>query len=374
MKRKIASLILAAALCMGLAAPALAMTMENDREGQDLSRFDTYGSVSPLSFSDVKQGDWCSEPVNWAVQQGITNGTSSTTFSPMKDCTQAQILTFLWRAAGEPEPETTGNSYRNPAITADKYYYKALIWAWDKRMPSDAWLDPEAKCKRSDAVRYLWRLADSQLVDTDETPFADVPAGTECAMAVAWAVDAGITNGVSANSFGPDVVCNRGQIVTFLYRYFVEWKPTRVTVSSQEELDALALRADADQIVEVTAVNAGISDISALRALTGLTYLELYFNLDISDLSPLSGLTNLTYLGLSANNISDISALRGLSNLESLDLSANRLTDISVLSGLTNLKKLELTFNSKLTQEQVDALRAQLPGCEIEWWNRVMES
>lgn len=170
-------------------------------------------------FTDVTPADWFYEPVSWAVATEITNGIGGGAFSPYQTCTQGQILTFLWRAAGEPEP-TQGSVYSNAAVTADQYYYKALLWAWETGLVSNKALDPKADCQRSDVVTYLWKLEGSPRTGTSS--FTDVPASASYADAVAWAVDAGITQGTGNGAFSPTAACTRGHIVTFLYRYFVE--------------------------------------------------------------------------------------------------------------------------------------------------------
>ena len=170
-------------------------------------------------FSDVPLNYYCDEPVRWAVKEGVTNGTSNTTFSPNQTCTQAQILTFLWRAAGQPESGIE-NPYSHRAMTSNQYFYKAMLWAWDAGLIGDADLDPNAPCRRSDVVTYLWKLDGSPRTKAGST-FTDVPKNEDYASAVQWAVDKAITNGTSETTFGPAETCTRGQIVTFLYRYFV---------------------------------------------------------------------------------------------------------------------------------------------------------
>jgi YD repeat-containing protein len=169
----------------------------------------------PLPFIDVPAGSYCRDAVKWAVEQEITTGTTATTFSPEQTCTQAQILTFLWRAAGKPEAGSTA-SYANSVITEKQYYYKALQWAAEKGVVTDMALDPNAKCSRSDAALYLWRYAGSPA--SSPAAFTDVAADSPYAGAVAWAVENGVTKGTSATTFSPDSSCTRGQIVTFLYR------------------------------------------------------------------------------------------------------------------------------------------------------------
>ena len=172
-------------------------------------------SSSAPSFSDVPPDFWCYDSVSWAVQNGVTKGYTATTFRPGQTCTHAQILTFLWRAAGSPRVSVS-NPYRDPIITPAKYYYDALLWAWKLGLVSDASFAPNTLCKRSDAVTYLWKLSGSPAVSG--STFADVSAGDQSA--VAWAVEAGVVKGTSATTFSPDRTCTRGHIVTFLYRYF----------------------------------------------------------------------------------------------------------------------------------------------------------
>lgn len=170
-----------------------------------------------LPFGDVAGSDYFYIPMTWAIDEGITNGTSETTFSPGQNCSQAQILTFLYRAAGSP-PVSGGSDYTNSKVEPSKYYYNAMLWADRQGVVTDIALDPDADCTRGDVVTYLWRLADKPAAST--SVFTDVPASAPYAQAVAWAVEKGITNGTSATTFSPDQVCTRGQIVTFLYRAY----------------------------------------------------------------------------------------------------------------------------------------------------------
>ena len=170
----------------------------------------------PNPFTDIKESDYFYDPVLWAVSNGVTNGTSATAFSPEMTCSQAHILTFLWRAVGTPDP-TIASPYSNPAVKSGQYFYKAFVWAWEKGLIDNTAHDPDAPCSRSDVVTYLWKLDGS--LRTGSSSFTDVPASAPYAQAVAWAVEKGITNGMSATTFGPDITCNRGQIVTFLWRY-----------------------------------------------------------------------------------------------------------------------------------------------------------
>ena len=164
-------------------------------------------------FSDVKTGDYFAEPVLWAVEKGITAGTSATTFSPNTDCSVAQILTFLWRANGSPKPSGS-NPFSD--VKSGDYYAEAAVWAYEKGMVSGSTFGGNTPCTRSMAVTYMWKAAGSP--NAGKSGFTDVPANANYAGAVAWAVEQGMTAGTSASTFSPDNVCTRGQIVTFLYR------------------------------------------------------------------------------------------------------------------------------------------------------------
>lgn len=169
-------------------------------------------------FTDVAEGAYYYDAVLWAAENGITGGTSATTFSPAVTCTRAQTVTFLWRAAGSPEPETTVCPFTD--VTPDKYYYDAVLWAVENGITSGTsatTFSPNATVTRAQNVTFLWRYDGSPVVSSGS--FADVPADAYYASAVAWTVSEGVTNGTSATTFGPDANCTRAQIVTFLYRY-----------------------------------------------------------------------------------------------------------------------------------------------------------
>ena len=165
----------------------------------------------PSGFTDVAAGAYYADAVAWAVEKGITTGTGSNTFSPEITCTTAQILTFLWRANGSPAPAGSDAS-----VPAGQYYSDAANWALEKGLTDSFTAD--TPCTRLATVTYLWKLAGSPAV-TDENPFTDV---TGDAQAVVWAMNEGITTGSSATTFSPDVICTRGQIVTFLHRDLAE--------------------------------------------------------------------------------------------------------------------------------------------------------
>lgn len=168
-------------------------------------------------FVDVKTGDYFYDAVQWAVGKGITNGTSAETFSPEAPCTRAQIVTFLWRAAGSP---VVNYAMDLSDVAGDAYYAEAVRWALSEGITtgtSDHTFSPDAVCTREQAVTFLWRAAGSPAV-SGESAFEDVGADAYYARAVAWAAQNGVTNGISQALFGTGSDCTRAQIVTFLYR------------------------------------------------------------------------------------------------------------------------------------------------------------
>ena len=170
-------------------------------------------------FSDVVKTDYFADSVLWAVDKGITAGTSKTTFSPNSTCTTAQILTFLWRSQGSPEPTSKTNTFTD--IQESDYFYKAALWAKENNIVSrdSTVFNGNTPCTRSSAVLYIWRATGFPAA-TKASSFTDVAATTIYAPAVDWAVEQGVTSGTSKTTFSPDTTCTRAQIVTFLYRAF----------------------------------------------------------------------------------------------------------------------------------------------------------
>ena len=207
MKKRILALLLAAALLGTLlpAAPA--------------SAADNAGS-NP--FHDIPSDAYYFDAVLWAVghEPLITAGTSQTTFSPNDPCTRAQVVTFLWRASGEPEPTQTNNPFKDVAESG--YYYKPVLWAVEKGITAGTEKDafsPNDTCTRAQIATFLWRFEGRPAPDAGSAnPFADVPADAYYYEAVLWAVEKGITAGTEKNAFSPSAVCTRAQVVTFLYR------------------------------------------------------------------------------------------------------------------------------------------------------------
>ena len=176
------------------------------------------GGTAQNPFVDVKKGAYYYDAVLWAVEQKITSGTSATTFSPDASCTRAQMVTFLWRAAGSPKVENGKNPFTD--VKADAYYYDAVLWAVEKGVTSGTsatTFSPDATVTRGQTVTFLYRNAGSPEV-SGTMPFTDVEADAYYAKAVQWAVQQKITTGTSETTFSPMSDCTRGQIVTFLYR------------------------------------------------------------------------------------------------------------------------------------------------------------
>lgn len=168
-------------------------------------------------FADVPEGQYFAVPVDWAAAQGITTGTGSG-FSPKDTCTRAQVVTFLWRAAGKPEPMADGTRFADVKTT--DYYYQAVLWAVENGITNgvdNTHFAPDATCTRGHVVTFLYRFEHSPS-DTIVNPFTDVREQHYFYSAVLWAVSRGVTNGVSATQFAPASGCTRGQVVTFLYR------------------------------------------------------------------------------------------------------------------------------------------------------------
>ena len=173
---------------------------------------------SQKGFNDVKPGDYFYDAVNWAVEKGITTGTSATTFSPNASCTRAQIVTFLWRASGSPEPKTASNPFTD--VAANAYYCKAVLWAVENGITtgtSATTFSPDAPCTRAQGVTFLWRANGSKTASAAAS-FTDVASDVYYAPAVAWAAEQNVTGGVGNGLFSPDTTCTRAQIVSMLYR------------------------------------------------------------------------------------------------------------------------------------------------------------
>ena len=173
-------------------------------------------------FYDVSGSDWFYDSVQWAVKNDVTAGTSTTAFSPEETCTRKQAAMFLWKAAGKPEPSSAVNKFTD--VPADAYYAKAVLWAAEKGITSgtsETTFSPEDSCTRKQIVFFLYKFAGDKAASA-ENKFTDVKSGDWFYDAVQWAVANKVTSGTSATTFSPDGICTRGEMVTFLYNYFVK--------------------------------------------------------------------------------------------------------------------------------------------------------
>ena len=173
-------------------------------------------------FVDVPEDSFYFEPILWAVYSGITNGVDDTHFAPNQPCNRAQVVTFLWRAAGEPDPISMEHNFVD--VEKGGFYEKAVLWAVENGITNgidDTHFGPNVICNRASVVTFLWRARGCPAPSSTTHPFTDVPAGCWYESPVLWALETGITNGMSATEFGATNPCNRAQVVTFLYRYFL---------------------------------------------------------------------------------------------------------------------------------------------------------
>ena len=168
-------------------------------------------------FTDLTEAASCYKAVLWAVAGKIASGTGEGTFSPDAVCTRAQFVTFLWRAAGSPAPTGEGNPFAD--VAEDAYYRQAVLWASERGVAggvSPTLFDPDGACTRGQAVTFLWRMAEKPAA-AGKTDFTDLPQDAYYAEAAAWAVSAGVAEGVSETTFGPDSVVTRGQAMELIY-------------------------------------------------------------------------------------------------------------------------------------------------------------
>lgn len=180
--------------------------------------FKAAAPASENPFTDVPSGAYYEDSVIWAVKEDITSGTSATTFNPDGSCTRAQAVTFLWRAAGSPEPKSAAMPFTD--VPAGSYFEKAVLWAVENGITkgtSDTTFGPDASCTRAQIVTFLWRAGGSPAV-SGNSAFSDVASDAYYAAAVAWAEKNGVTGGIGGGLFGSDNTCTRAQIVTFLHR------------------------------------------------------------------------------------------------------------------------------------------------------------
>ena len=170
-------------------------------------------------FADIKESDYFYTPVLWAVQKGITTGISKTAFGPENPCTRGQVVTFLWRANGSPKATDRTNPFTD--VPSDTYYYEAVLWAVEQGITTGVTkttFGPDKTCTRGQVATFLWRAQGKPTPTASDNPFSDIAQTEYYYSAVLWAVEEGVTNGTGKGLFSPDKDCTRGQIVTFLYR------------------------------------------------------------------------------------------------------------------------------------------------------------
>ena len=199
-------------------------TFENVKKNHTIEVVFMKASGNPQTgvFEDVPEGSYYEEAVNWAVEKGITTGTDATHFSPDGICTRAQAVTFLWRAAGSPAAKSAVMPFAD--VKVGSYYYDAVLWAVENGITkgtSDTMFSPDATCSRAQIVTFLWRSQKSPAAGT-VNPFTDVKASAYYADAVLWAVKEDVTKGTTNTTFSPDANCTRAQIVTFIWRALAE--------------------------------------------------------------------------------------------------------------------------------------------------------
>ncbi len=199
----------------------LNVTEEPETPNEPIAPEEPEAPETPASnpFKDVKDSDYFAQPVFWAVENGVTNGLSANSFGPNANCTRGQIVTFLWRASGSPEPTKTDNPFND--VKSSDYFYKAVLWAVEKGITtglSATSFGPNATCTRGQVATFLYRAQGQPEVKSNNNPFSDVKTSDYYCNAVLWAVENDVTQGMGGGKFAPNASCTRGQIVTFLYR------------------------------------------------------------------------------------------------------------------------------------------------------------
>lgn len=222
MKKRVISIMLALVLLIG-AAPSV--------------------FAAGTAFTDVAPGVWYEEAVNWAVEKGITSGVGEGLFAPEATCTRAQVVTFLWRSQGSPEPAAGKNPFID--VSKNDYFYKAVLWAVENGITAGVLptrFGPHSPCTRAQVATFLWRSKGESEPAGGSNPFADVSEDDYFYKAVLWAVENGVTSGTSDSTFSPDSPCTRAQIVTFLHRADSEsdgdnriWMPVKVSYNGYAE-------------------------------------------------------------------------------------------------------------------------------------------
>ena len=227
-------------------------------------------------FLDVNETQFFYTPVLWAVENGITSGMTADTFGPFEICNRAQVVTFLWRYVGSPEPTTTVNPFVD--VPAGSFYYKPVLWAVENGITmgvDPTHFGPNMLCNRAQVVTFLWRIMEQPAPGLTEHPFTDVDAGSFYEKPVLWALENGITTGATATTFNPVGQCLRAQVVTFLHRT-AQLPPPPVAYALNTRFDAnqgtVTLshsQAQAGEIITATVVPAEGWQIETVSCLSG---------------------------------------------------------------------------------------------------------
>ena len=178
----------------------------------------TEASGHPMIFEDVEESDYFYDAVRWAVEHGITEGTSDTTFAPKDYCSRGQVITFLWKAMGSPEPQSSSHPFTD--IPEDAYYTKAVLWAAEQNIASgtsESTFSPNAPCARAQVMTFLWKLKGQPAATSSAGSFPDVTTADYFYAPVMWAAKEKITTGLIDSRFGAMDQCNRAQVVTLLW-------------------------------------------------------------------------------------------------------------------------------------------------------------
>ncbi len=220
-------------------------------------------SAAGTSFTDVKESDYFYNPVQWAVENGVTSGMGDNRFGPLHPCTRGQVVTFLWRAAGSPSPSSDSNPFVD--VGTDDYFYTPVLWAVENGITAGVGANrfgPNQTCTRAQIVTFLWKSQNAPEPSNPNAGFSDVGGSAYYAKPVAWAVENGVTAGMGNNQFAPEATCTRGQVMTFLYKV----KGTTPGAPETEDNSQLSMAKEVFNLVNAEREKAG---------LTPLTYYEL---------------------------------------------------------------------------------------------------
>lgn len=223
------------------------------------------GSVcaAGASFTDVKESDYFYNPVQWAVENGVTSGMGDNRFGPLHPCTRGQVVTFLWRAAGSPSPSSNSNPFAD--VDTDDYFYTPVLWAVENGITAGVGANrfgPNQTCTRAQIVTFLWKSKNAPEPSNPNVGFSDVGVSAYYAKPVAWAVENGVTAGMGNNRFAPEATCTRGQVMTFLYKA----KNTAPGAPETEDNSQLTMAKEVFNLVNAERQKAGLTPLAYYEA------------------------------------------------------------------------------------------------------------